>query len=65
VKGYATGRCCLFKEIGLPVLMYQTNVKNHLSVIVNMVTNGNMVIGWVRKSQINTLTPLNKLNTKF
>jgi hypothetical protein len=27
---------------------------------VNMVTNGNMVIVWVRKSHINTLTPLYK-----
>jgi hypothetical protein len=35
------------------------NIKD-LSVIVNMATNGNMVIVWVRKSQINTLTPLYK-----
>jgi hypothetical protein len=37
------------------------NVKIHikdLSVIVNMVANGNMVIVWVRKSQINTITRL-------
>ena len=50
--------------------MYQINVRNHtknvrihindLSVIVNMVTNGNMVIVWVGKSHINTLTPLFK-----
>jgi len=49
------------------VLFYQINVRNHmknvkiqiqaLSAIVNMVTNGNMVIVWVRKSEINTLTP--------
>jgi len=37
------------------------NVKIHikdLSVNVNTVTNGNMVIVWVRTSQINTPTPL-------
>jgi len=52
------------------VLVYETNVRNHmknakihikdLSASVNMVTNGNMVLVWVRKSQINTLTPLYK-----
>ena len=49
------------------MLLYQKNVRNHmknvkiqiqaLSAIVNMVTNGNMVLVLVRKSEINTLTP--------
>ena len=52
------------------MLVYQTNVRNHmknvkihikdLSASVNMVTNGNMVLVLVRKSQINTLTTLYK-----
>ena len=50
--------------------MYHTNVRNHLqnvkilikdlSASVNIVTNGNMVLVWVGKSQTNTLTLLCK-----